>query len=499
MPPEMTQFVSGPPDLSLVELAVYGVAGMGLVLFLLTLLAVVTLPLFFGALGVMELALKLVQNLPDPVGKSAKLTGLVFRSLRRNLLRTALTYVALFVLTGMLTMIYSAVSLLANITKEKEGNVKVLLTEKYSIPSLMPPGYSGQLKGIIRDRLPPESRMPDIDANFMTWAFVGTSLDPEKRTAENNLTFFCLEPDAVLTMMDDQGLNKTDLGDDGYAALIAGIELVKQDKRNIIVGEDRLKTIGKQVGDEVKCYGSNYKDITFECKIVAAFPSGSRMANNACMRSDYLAAKLDEYEKTKGKPHPVAAGCVNLIWVRLPDKASYERLASIVNEPGVFGSPAVKLETFSSGVAAFIEPFKDILWGMKYLIMPAITVIMCLVVGITITIGVRERWTEMAVLKVLGFQPWQVMAMIIAEAVLIGLFGSLLSTWLVTLLPEFIEWAKATFGIKFQAAFFNTFKAPIEVAYLGPLLGGLVGLIGAAVPSQSARRVKVSEVFAQVA
>ena len=68
--------------------------------------------------------------------------------------------------------------------------------------------------------------------------------------------------------------------------------------------------------------------------------------------------------------------------------------------------------------------------------MPAIVVIMCLVIGITITIGVRERWTEMAVLKVLGFQPWQVMGMIVSEAMLIGVYGGMLSTWTVFYLPK---------------------------------------------------------------
>ena len=41
--------------------------------------------------------------------------------MRRNLLRTALVYVALFVLTGMLTLIYTFVSGLDKMTADKEG------------------------------------------------------------------------------------------------------------------------------------------------------------------------------------------------------------------------------------------------------------------------------------------------------------------------------------------------------------------------------------------
>lgn len=500
MTPEMMQFGQGAgPDLSLVQFAVYAALGLGGGGFLVTLIAVFTLPIFFAALFALEGCLALARGLPDPFGKYAKLSGLVFRSLRRNLLRTALTYVALFVLTFMLTMIYSVVAMLGNITREKEDNVQIILTEKFSIPSQMPPGYGTQLKDIIRTKLPPEARPANIDDNFMTWSFVGATLDPEKRTQENSLFFFCLEPDSVLTMMSDQGLNKDDLGEDGYNELVAAIDLVKQDKRHIIIGEDRLKMMGKKVGDEIKVFGTNYKDITFEFKIVAAFPSTSRYGQNAVMRQDYLRAKLDEYRVQKGKDHPVADRSINLVWVRLPNKQAFEQLAAVVNDPATFSSPAVKLETASAGISSFLDAYKDIFWGMKYLIMPAIAAIMCLVVGITITIGVRERWTEMAVMKVLGFQPWQIMAMVVAEAVLIGLFGSLLSTWVVTLTPRGIEYMKTALGVKIQIAFFNSFKPPIEVIYLGPALGVLIGLVGSALPSRAAKRVKVSEVFAQVA
>ena len=181
----------------------------------------------------------------------------------------------------------------------------------------------------------------------------------------------------------------------------------------------------------------------------------------------------------------------------MPSKVAFEQLSAIVNKTSTFGAPAAKMETFSAAVGSFLEPYKDIFWGMKYIIMPAIVAIMCLVIGITITIGVRERWTEMAVLKVLGFQPWMVMAMIVSESVLIGLFGGMLSTWSVYFLPVVIRSVTKTLGIKF--AFFDTFNSPMEIVIYGPLLGIAVGVIGAAMPSWNARKVKVSEVFAQVA
>jgi len=495
---QMAGFSGGGPDFSLMQMALYGFLFMIGVLMLLTMLATLSLPVFFGALAAMNLGLKGTNNLPDPLGKWSKLAGLVFRSLRRNLLRTALTYIALFVLTGMLSFIYMIVSFLGNFTAEKEGQQLVILTEKFSIPSQMPPGYARQLKDIIRDKLPKQYQPADIDNSFMTWSFVGATTDPTKFSPENNFFLFALDPDAISSgMMAEQGLSKEDLGEDDWDKLLGLVELVRQDKRHIIIGEDKLKIMNKQVGDEIKFTSTNYRELEFECKIVGAFPSGSRLGGGAAMRYDYLQSKLDAYLVQKGQPHPNADRCLNLVWVRMPSKEAFERLAAIVNQAESFSAPAAKMETFSAAVGSFLEPYKDIFWGMKYIIMPAIVCIMCLVIGITITIGVRERRAEMAVLKVLGFQPRQVQAMVVSESVLIGVYGGMLATWCVYFLPMFITKFTKTVGVKF--AFFDNFKPSEWILLYGPLLGIAVGLIGSFMPSRSASKVKVSEVFAQVA
>ena len=58
-------------------------------------------------------------------------------------------------------------------------------------------------------------------------------------------------------------------------------------------------------------------------------------------------------------------------------------------------------ETLSSGVATFLDGYKDLLFGMRWLLVPAILVTMALVIANSISISVRERRVEMAVLKVL--------------------------------------------------------------------------------------------------
>jgi len=498
MTPESTQFIGqgATPDTSLVELAMYFVLVMFGTLSIGISLAVVSLPLFFGALSLMQLGFAAANNMPDPIGKLSKLAGLVFRNLRRNLLRTALTYVALFVLTFILTFLYNLLLSIESLMTEKAGAQMVIMTDKFNMPSQMPPSYPGKLKDIIREKLPKEHQPDDIDKHFMTWSFVVGSLDKEKLTKENSMFLFSLDPDAIQNeMLSEYEMNKKDMGEEKWAELVQVINLVKQEKRNVVLGEELMARIGKKVGDEFKLFGLNYPDLEFEFRIVGAFPAGSRLGMAGAMRYDYLQAKMAEYKVKTGKEHPLADRCINLVWVRLPSKESHQRLAAEVGRPDAFPT-AVKLETFSAAIGSFLEPFKDILWGLKFIIMPSIVVIMCLVIGITITIGVRERWAEMAVMKVLGFQPWQIMSMIVSEAMLIGLYGGMLSTWSVYYLPMFISWVNKEMGGSFK--FFDSWKSDPTILIFGPLLGIAVGVVGAALPSWNARKVKVSEVFAQV-
>src|SRR5215813_9025924 len=99
---------------------------------------------------------------------------------------------------------------------------------------------------------------------------------------------------------------------------------------------------------------------------------------------------------------------------------------------------------------------------MKYLMAPAMVAIMCLVIANAISIGVRERRTEMAVLKVLGFQPRHILLLVLGEALLVGCLAGLMST--------ILAWGLLG-SFKFQIAFFGAFFVPAKAIIYGPMLG----------------------------
>src|SRR5262249_108127 len=101
--------------------------------------------------------------------------------------------------------------------------------------------------------------------------------------------------------------------------------------------------------------------------------------------------------------------------------------------------------------------------------------------------------TEMAVLKVLGFSPNQILILVLGEALFIGVTSGLLSA--------LITWVaiNARGGVKFQIAFFPPFQVPDGALWWGLLVGGGAASLGSILPAWSARSVKVAEVFSKTA
>jgi putative ABC transport system permease protein len=444
----------------------------------------------FRALGMIVLLLigpfpTLVMLLTLVVGRMGPV--LIIRSVSRNPLRTGLTYLAIFVMVVVITFIWSILGFLDLVTAEKESNLKAIITERNQIPSQMKPSHEQTLKALIEE-LPPQYRPKNGDEDIMTWAFVGGTLDPKNRTPQNSLFLFCMEPKKLLTMMD--GLD--DLTTEQMALLRKAVDKMEDEPRSVVLGKDRIAQIGKRVGDEFELTSFNYTDITFKLKIIGVFPEG-RYDQSAVMNRKYLQSALRDYPGWhSGKEHPLADKSLNLIWVRMPDRQSFEMLAEKVNSSGKF-NPAVKMETASSAIGTFLEPMKDLVWAMRNILVYALIATMTLIIANAISISVRERRTEMAVLKVLGFRPWMVMGLVLGEAVLIGALSGFMAT------ATAFAVINAIGGIPFPIAFFPKFFIPADALWWGPVIGASVAILGSIFPAWTARSVKVSEVFAKVA
>ena len=101
---------------------------------------------------------------------------------------------------------------------------------------------------------------------------------------------------------------------------------METNRQGIIVGKERLKALGKRVGDKISIYCKNFNGITFECEIIGELPEG-RWDQAAAMNSRFLDTKLDEYSSLNKKPHENEDKAIALVWIRLPNKDAFQHMA----------------------------------------------------------------------------------------------------------------------------------------------------------------------------
>jgi putative ABC transport system permease protein len=410
---------------------------------------------------------------------------LILKNIRRNVVLTSLTALTTVVLVVVVTGVWSVLDFLDRATTEKQRNLKAIITERWQIPSQMPYSYANTLThGAARDTgdMEPE--------DSMTWSFYGGTLDIKNRTLNNSLFAFAMEPGKLTTMMDDLD----NLPADQAAEFEKAVERLDRNRQGLIVGIERLKMLDKRVGDRIKLYGINFRGIDLELEIVGLFPPG-RYDKNAVIHRDYLLNEVLEKwpREHAGKPHPLAERCLNLVWLRVPNTNAFSTIANQIESAPYYSNPSVKCETASSGIAGFLDAYRDLLWGVRFLLVPAALASLAIVTANAISISVRQRRMEIAVMKVLGFRPLQILTLVLGESVLLGITAGFISsaaTWYLV--------NNVFGGVPFPIAFFPKFMIPIGALWWGPVTGGLAALAGSFFPAVSACLVKVSEVFAKV-
>jgi putative ABC transport system permease protein len=426
-------------------------------------------------------------------GRAPRFLLIAVKSLARNPLRTSLTYLAAFLLVAIVTIVWSAIYVLDRFMQAKANDIKVVITEKWQANGAMPFAYARPLCEGAADPSNPEAVRPD---DGMTWQFYFGTVDPEKKTRESLVAFIAIEPSKAATLMDrilddvpqessQQSGPKLSHAQDFMAAL----SRLESNKRGAILGRKVLSQLNKRVGERIKVTGINYKDLDLEFEIVGEFPAG-RYNDTAIMNRDYLNDALDVYPRThSGQKHPLADRSLNFVILQVSDLPAYDSVTGQIDSSGLFENPAVKCETLAAYAVTQLDSYRDIIWGMRWLLSPAILVTLAVVIATSLSISLRERRTEIAVLKVLGYQPAHVLALVLGEAAILGALGGCLSSIVVY---------QTVNRLMDNSDSFLPVYIPHAAFYWGPVVGALTGLAGSFIPAWTACKVQISQVFARV-
>jgi putative ABC transport system permease protein len=246
------------------------------------------------------------------------------------------------------------------------------------------------------------------------------------------------------------------------------------------------------VGEHFKVSGAGPPGVDLEFEIVGELPPG-RWDDNGFMNARYLNAAIDKYCRDHPASKPVLdQKRIDMFWVEVGRKEDFSQVVDQINTSPLFRAPPVKCETFASLVANFLDSYSDFIWFIEWVLVPGSMFSMVLLIANAISLNVRERTREMAILKVLGFRPGQLLALVLGEALLLGTLSGLIAGGLV-------YWVTNTFFSGITVAGSDPFPVPWQAVLWGAGAGGAAALFGSIVPAWTARSVRPSQVFARVA
>jgi putative ABC transport system permease protein len=275
-----------------------------------------------------------------------------------------------------------------------------------------------------------------------------------------------MNPDHILPMMDDmQGLDPQ------------LVHKLKDNPRACLLGTTRLKGLNRVVGERFRLHSYDFKGLDLEFEIVGEMPRG-RYNDSGIMNEAYFYQALDDFYRKNGKRHPLQENPVNYVWLRVRDRDTFERVAKTIRTSGVFADRSVKCQTAAAAFGSWLEPYRDLIWGTQVFLVPAMFGCMALVLANAIAIGVRERRQEIAVLKVVGFRPRQVLQLVLGEALLVGGASGFLAAAF-----AYVFFNLVYGGVPFEIAIFPVFRIPVAALLWGPAMGFATSFLGSCLPA----------------
>lgn len=361
----------------------------------------------------------------------------------RNQRRATLTVLSVASSCGLLVTLLTLQRELT-VPPESEGaSLRIIARNKVSLAQPLP---ARQLSAI--------EKIPGVVA-VSPFTFFGGNYEAETMTS---FAQFAVDPARF-----QQLLVEGRVSDGSYDAFI-------KDRNSCFVGADTMKRYKLKIGDKMKFTGTFYP-VDLDLVIAAVFQG------TVDDRGVFFHHKL--LDELTGDP-----GTVGTWYLRVASADVANDVIARVNKAFENSSAEVRAET----ERAFQMGFISMLGNVKVLTLSISAVVvftLMLVTVSTMSMAIRERFRELAVLKALGFQRRELFSFILAESFGLAALGALVGVGGAWALWTFIDLQKMTNG------FLIYFEVTPRIMASGAIVAALLGILAALGPSLAVARMSV--------
>lgn len=385
-----------------------------------------------------------------------KYLHLVWASLFRRKTRTLLTLVSIiaaFLLFGLLDAVRTSFS---QAGQSANGAARLQTGSKLSFIQTLPLSLAQQIE-----------RVDGVKAvAYANW-FGGAYQDPHNQVfsfavAPNYLDLF---PEVAVTAAERKAFADTRTG--------------------ALVGEKLAQRFGWKVGDRVPLQSNIFPDRSgsknWHFDVVGILHASDKKTGGWFDQMFLLNWKY--FDETT----PYNQGAAGWFVTRVTDVNQADRVAKAIDALSANSDHETRTQTEQAASAAWMKQIADI--GLIVgSIMGAVFFTLLLLSGNTMMQAVRERTSEIAVLKTIGFSSRSVLAMVLAESVLLLLLGGLAGLGLATLIIPVVSAG--------SGGMLNLPSVGAGSWTLGLALMAAIGIVVGALPAWNAMRLNIVDALA---
>jgi putative ABC transport system permease protein len=256
-------------------------------------------------------------------------------------------------------------------------------------------------------------------------------------------------------------------------------------RTGVLVGEQLMQRFKWKVGDKIPMQSTIFPDKTgsknWSFDIVGVLHSTDKKSGG------FFDQMLLLHWKYFDETTPYNRGAAGWYVTRVADVNQADKVAKAIDAISANSDHETRTQTEQAATASWMKQLADmgLIVGS---IMGAVFFTLLLLSGNTMMQAVRERTSELAVMKTIGFSNVSVLAMVLAESVLLLVLGGVIGLGLASLLIPVVSAG--------SGGMLNLPVVGADSWALGLLLMALIGLLVGSLPAWSAMRLNIVDALA---
>lgn len=378
-----------------------------------------------------------------------KFVGMVLRNARRNPIRAFLTIASLTVSLSLAMVLISFSTLNGEINSSVRGFHRIIVMSAQGFGQPVPFARLNEFRGL-----------PGVDA-ASPFSWYGGKYNEEVMPFGQ----FGVDPDSFFQIYDELSIPPDQL------------KAWREDRAGCVIGRKIAEERKVKVGDPFPLKDGVYPfDLILTVRGIYDGPS------NRDLRTCYFQwAYLDEGLKKKGSS---SAGNAGIVVVRCKQEGQMAEIGKKIDESTANSDSPTKTQSEEAFGQMFAEMAGDFQWIIVFIGLAVGISLLCVSAN-AMAMALRERTTEIAVLKAIGFGKRLVVALILSESILIAGIGGLLGAIGIKLFCDVVDLSK------YSGGYLPFFYVPWSTAIGGLIVAIGIGVLSGLVPALRASQLSV--------